>query len=103
MIPILISITDWYCPNCKKSTQTKGFVPNRYHHCPKLGLTAPLVRQGTKAKVEAKQREDYTGPNPLLPSPRGPVRAIPRTMNVTTTRDNGTDVLVFAPTATGRS
>ena len=108
MIPILTSITDWYCPNCKLGTQTKGFVANRYHHCPKLSLTAPLIRQGTKAKVEAVQRQDYTGPNPLIPSSRRrdptgkPVRAIPRVMNVTTTRDNGTDVLVFAPTAVGR-
>ena len=90
-------VTDWYCPNCKVTDQTRGIVPNRFHHCAKLGLTAPLIRGGVKAKVEIHEREDYANADRIQTTSTGrPV------MNVTTTRDDGTDVLVFAPTAMGK-
>ena len=88
-------VVDWYCPNCKLTEQTRD-LPNRFHHCPVLGMTAPLVRKGTKAKVEAHLREDYIGNDLVQVSDAGrPV------MSVTTTRDDGQDVVVFAPTAKG--
>jgi hypothetical protein len=87
---------DWYCPNCGLTERT-GPVVNRFHHCPKLALTAPLLREGVKAKVEVVMREDYAGTDILQRDDSG--RAV---MNVTTTRDDGQDVIVFAPTATMR-
>ena len=70
---------------------------SRFHICPALrGLTAPMVPQGTNAKVELREREDYVnGENVQLDPEKGrPV------MSVVTTRDDGQDVAVFAPTAT---
>ena len=87
-------VTDWYCPNCGLTEQTVG-KPNRYHGCPKLRMTAPLVAKGLSAKVEAKVREDYVGKENVRIINGKPV------MSIVTTRDNGQDVIVFAPTATG--
>ncbi len=57
-----------------------------------------MVPAGTKCKVESHEREDYVGQERVFLSPEGrPV------MNVTTTRDDGQDVAVFAPTAAGFS
>lgn len=86
---------DWYCPNCGLTVQTPN-VPNRFHHCPTLGITAPLIRQGTKAKVEVTERQDYVGSDIVTTTDKGLAA-----MNVTTTRDDGTDVLVFAAAARG--
>jgi hypothetical protein len=70
----------------------------RYHTCPKLRyLSAPFVKAGTKAKVEANDRDDYEGPDAgktRLDASGRPV------MNIVRTRDDGTDTWVFAPTAT---
>lgn len=101
MIPLLQPTQHWYCPNCKREDVTHEARPHsRFHVCPKLrGLTAPMVPAGTKAKVELTEREDYVGTDrvQLDPERKRPV------MNITTTRDDGQDVAVFAPTATGRS
>jgi hypothetical protein len=54
-----------------------------------------MVQVGVKAKVEAFVREDYIGKDIVSTDDSG--RPI---MSVVTTRDDGTDCAVFAPTAT---
>lgn len=95
-IPLLSTVRRWYCPNCPVTDVTTEPRPHtRYHTCGGLrGLTAPLVLEGTKAKVEAHDREDYVGNDDVRKDANGrPV------MSITTTRDDGEDVMVFAPTA----
>jgi hypothetical protein len=95
---IEVPIRNWYCPNCGLRDQTREARPHtRFHTCSGLrGLTAPMLPEGTAAKVEAREREDYVG-RELVQTDEGgrPV------MSVVTTRDEGTDAIVFAPTATG--
>ncbi len=98
---LLSTITDWYCPNCGKTDQTRNTGPHiRYHPCPKLRfLSAPMVPKGTGAKVTLHEREDYVGSERVQVDPElgRPV------MSITTTRDDGSnDVVVFAPLATAR-
>lgn len=93
-------IASWYCPNCRTEAQLPVPRPGQVHMhtCPGLrGLTAPMVPAGTRAKVELREREDYVnGEMVQLDPERGrPV------MSVVTTREDGEDVVVFAPTATG--
>lgn len=86
----------WECPNCDATHVTREAEPHApFHPCPKLrGLSAPFVVAGTKAKVEAHEREDYVGREHVQTDAEGrPV------MSVVTTRDDGQDVAVFAPTA----
>lgn len=95
-VPILESRTAWYCPNCPARDFTTEVQPHtRYHPCPGLrGISAPMVRVGVAAKVEALVREDYVGNDSVTADDTG--RPI---MSVVTTRDDGTDCAVFAPTA----
>lgn len=89
----------WTCPNkCGQTFESDRILPNRFHTCPKLRMmTAPLVPQGTSAKVTLREREDYVGRDIVQTDATGrPV------MSIVTTRDNGNDVVVFAPTATAR-
>ena len=59
-VPLLQTVTRWECPNCDVTDVTRGIVPNRFHTCAGLHmLTAPLVRAGTRCKVEAEERQDY--------------------------------------------
>lgn len=97
-VPIIGAVTRWYCPNCGLEDVTTRPQPNRFHTCPRLrGLTAPLLPVGVRAKVEAREREDYVGREQVQTDENGrPV------MSVVTTRDDGTDVIVFAPVATAR-
>ena len=86
---------DWQCPSCGLTERTKP-LPNRWHVCPKLkGLSVQLVRAGTKAKYEVVERQDFVANErvQLLGEDKRPV------MSVVTTRDDGQDVVVFAPTA----
>lgn len=91
----------WVCPNCPVTDTTSGFTPNRYHRCRGAGifagLLAPLVPAGTRAKVAVREREDYIGDEDVQLHRGRPV------MSVVTTRDEGTDALVFAPTAHAHS
>lgn len=93
--------TRWCCPNCDLQDVTRVAGPHsRMHACRGLkGLTAPMVEAGVKAKVVAVQREDYVGRELVTVDPENgrPV------MNVTTVRDDGQDVTVFAPCATALS
>jgi hypothetical protein len=88
----------WVCPNCSMTDVTHlppGAVVTRMHDCAGLkGLSAPFVPEGTRAKVEAQEREDYVGDE--LPQFDGDGRPI---MAVVTTRDEGQDCAVLAPTA----
>jgi hypothetical protein len=105
--PLLTATRDWHCPNCGHTERTQGgpAVPvgggaARFHRCAKLrGMLAPLLLAGVSAKVEVREREDYVGREAVTLDPE---RGRP-VMSVVTTRDDGQDVVVFAPTATGRS
>ena len=85
----------WECPNCDVQAVTHDeALP--LHACAKFnGLTAPLVPAGTRCKVEAKEREDYLGSDTAQTDDEGHVY-----MSVVTTRDDGQDCVVLAPTAT---
>jgi hypothetical protein len=96
---LVMPVTDWYCPNCGLTDQTReAGVHVRYHTCPRLRfLSAPMVRKGTAAKVALHERESYVGSELVQYDPeRG--RPI---VSIETTRDEGNDLIVFAPTATG--
>lgn len=86
----------WECPNCDLQQVTREQrVHTRMHPCSGLaGLTAPMVPAGTCCKVEAVEREDYIGRDLVQLHDGRPV------MSVVTTRDDGQDCAVFAPTAT---
>jgi hypothetical protein len=92
-------ITDWYCAaGCGATDQTRIAGPHdRFHICPRRRfLTVPMYRKGTAAKVELRERDDYVGRDivQLDPELGRPV------MSLVTTRDEGQDTMVFAPTAT---
>jgi transposase len=94
----LAVVRDWYCPNCGLRSQTRKPLHHReFHACRRLGgVMAPLLVVGTKAKVERLERQDYLNGDRVQVDENGrPV------MSVQTTRDEGTDLLVFAPVATG--
>jgi hypothetical protein len=94
---ILHGFTDWVCPSCKKTDRTPMQARAvRFHPCPKMyGLTTPMVRAGTAAKLVLNEREDYVGREMVRADDRGrPV------MSINTVRDDGQDAVVFAPTAT---
>jgi hypothetical protein len=97
MTVLLATEHRWYCPNCQKEDLTHEPRPHtRFHACKGLrGLTAPMLPAGTRAKVEAREREDYVGSERVQLDPQfgRPV------MSVVTTRDDGQDVIAFAPTA----
>lgn len=84
----------WYCPGCTASASTvDDKVP--MHRCHGLtGLMVPLVPVGFSAKHERVERGDYVGRETVQTDGDGrPVMA------VVTTRDDGQDCTVYAPTA----
>lgn len=93
-------VTRWTCPNCPLESFTREAKPHtRMHPCPGLrGLTAPMVKAGTKAKVEAVERGDYVRKDLVQTDWNGRPY-----MAVVTTRDDGTDCTVLAPTAVMRA
>jgi hypothetical protein len=96
-IPILNVERRWYCPNCTVTDVTRrADVHQQMHNCRGLrGLIAPLLEVGTRAKVVAREREDYVGREDVQYDGEGrPV------MSVETVRDEGNDLLVLAPVAT---
>lgn len=95
-VPILATVRHWYCPNCGLTDTTREARPHsRFHTCPKLrGLSAPMVPAGTAAKVVAYERGDYVNGEDVQVDENGrPV------MSIVTTRDEGQDIVVLAPTA----
>lgn len=96
-IPVLTAEHRYWCPNCDVTHVAVGARPTEipFHPCRGLvGLSAPLIPVGTKAKVEAKVREDYI--NGEMVHTDGEGRPV---MSIETTRDDGTDLAVLAPCA----
>lgn len=94
----------WHCPKCGQEEITHlnleyGQTAQRMHACRAFaGLTVPMLPAGVKAKLEAFEREDYIAGELVQVDGHGrPV------MSVVTTRDDGQDCTVYAPTATARS
>jgi hypothetical protein len=98
MTVLLSSERIWTCQNCTlRARTTRPDAPIPYHACKGLrGLTAPLVPEGVRAKVEALTPEDYIGGEMVQTDGEG--RPF---MSVVTTRDEGQDCAVLAPCATG--
>jgi len=100
-VTVLLQPTQrWYCPRCTSTDVTHEARPHsRFHICTGLaGLTAPMLPEGTRAKVEVVEREDYVGSEKVQTDANGrPVMA------VVTIRDDGEDRIVFAPTAVARA
>ena len=97
-MPHLLSLERrWSCPNCTLTEVTvQPGQHTRFHPCSGLkGLTAPMVPEGVSAKVEAVERQDFVAGE--IVTVDGDGRPV---MSVVTTRDDGTDVAVYAPTAT---
>jgi hypothetical protein len=90
--------TNWYCPNCSHTHVSPTALKHAVVHiCSGLhGLIAPLIRVGTKCKIEAREREDYVGSDVVTLNDEGrPIMAI------VTTRDDGQDCRILAPVAVG--
>lgn len=90
----------WECPNCDVTDLTAPLPPgaSRFHVCAGLHmLTAPLVRSGTRCKVQAEERADYLGGEIQATGDDGRPY-----MAVRTTRDDGEDVAVNAGLARAR-
>lgn len=87
----------WHCPHCPDVSARTVDDKIPHHPCHGFaGLMAPLQRVGERVKVEAVEREDYIGSELVQLDENGrPVMA------VVTTRDDGQDCTVFAPTAAG--
>ena len=95
MIPILQTEQHWVCPNCTVTDLTYN-KEQRFHNCRGLkSLTAPMVLEGVKCKVEAVERGDYAVNDDLVRLD-GEGRAV---MAVETTRDEGNDIIAFADCA----
>lgn len=102
MTPIVRRLVRWYCPNCL--LEDARYMPPAplgggtllFHTCPAMkGLTAPLYQVGVKVKVTRRDREDYVGKELVQKDADGrPV------MSIVSEREDGTDCIVFAPTAT---
>jgi hypothetical protein len=100
VIPTLRVERRWVCPACFTTDLTlRADVHTQFHRCPGLGgIEAPMVEEGTRCKIERLDREDYVGGDLVQRGPDGrPLFA------VRVTRDDGTDMAVFAPTARYRA
>ena len=85
---------DWVCARgCGSHARTyDDKLP--HHPCKAMnGLMVPLIAVGTKAKVEAVERQDYVG-NDIVNYTDGKV-----IMSTVVTRDDGQDCTVYAPCA----
>ena len=99
-VPLLRVERHWVCPACSATDLTlRADAHTQFHRCPGLGgIEAPMVEDGVRAKIERLDREDYVGGDLVQRGPDGrPLFA------VRVTRDAGTDMAVFAPTARYRA
>ena len=97
-IPVLTREQFWECPNCTCVDRTTDARAQPFHRCRGLlGLTAPLVPAGMKCKVTAHEREDFIGQE-LVQTVEVDGKARP-VAQIRTTRDEGDDCVVLAPTA----
>jgi hypothetical protein len=92
----------WHCPKCGLDDVTHipaGTVAQRMHACSAFaGLTVPMLPAGVKADLRAVERQDYIGGELVQVDANGrPVMA------VVTTREDGQDCTVYAPTAIART
>lgn len=96
----LTSEFHWVCPNCDSTDVTHrypGQGPHtRMHNCRGLlGMSVPMVEDGVRCKVELIEREDYTHGDDVQTAPEdGRVYS-----HAVTTREDGNDVVAYAPTA----
>lgn len=88
-----IPVTNWICQLCGKRDATReAQAHTRMHACPAMGgLTAPMYDIRLNHKTEVTEREDYIGSEAVQMANGRPV------MNIKTTRDDGEDIVVFAP------
>lgn len=97
MIPIILGMTRWECPNCDtKDVHNVKPGQQRMHDCPGLkGLVAPLVPEGQRCKVESEQWQDYVRHDDAVrhDSTGTPISA------VRVTREDGDDLVVFPASA----
>ena len=87
----------WVCSHCQFTDITHEAKPHsRMHSCKGMKLmTIPMMPDGTKAKVELVERDDWVGDELVQLDAEGrPWKS------VVTTRDEGQDCAVFAATAT---
>ncbi len=99
-IPLIHARQGWECPNCDVTEVTVPLPPgaSRFHTCAGLhALSAPLIRTGTRCKVEAEERADYLGKEIQNTGDDGKPY-----MAVRTTRDDGEDIAVNAGLAQAR-
>lgn len=98
LVPVLSAERHWVCPRCDTTAVTRETRPHsEMHHCAGMAaLWAPMVPDGVRCKVTAIEREDWIGGEDVRLDGRG--RPI---MSVITTRDDGQDCAVYAPTAHG--
>jgi hypothetical protein len=97
-VPLLVAPEHrWECPSCDLTDVTReARVHQRMHSCRGVaGLTVPMVPAGTRAEHRLAEREDYIGKEQVQYAPATGRPA----MSVTTTRDDGEDCTVYAPTA----
>lgn len=96
----------WACPSCGKLAVTHEAQPHtEFHHCPALGILAPMVEihgnelDPMSARHRLVDREDYVGDEMCRTDDHGrPWMAI-----ATDRADGSNDLAVFAPTASNRS
>lgn len=99
-VPLLNAVTRWECPNCDVTDATGPLPPgsSRFHTCAGLHmLTAPLIRAGTRCKVEAEERADYLNGEIQNSGDDGKPY-----MAIRTTRNDGEDLAVNAGLAHAR-
>lgn len=90
----------WFCPICPQRAVTREASPHtRYHVCrsggPTAGLTVPMLREGTDAKVVTREREDYVGGEMIQINAHGrPVMS-----TIIERADGSNDCVAYAPCA----
>lgn len=97
MTVILNAEQRWLCPNCTQCALTRGPGPETpWHACKGLkGLSAPLIPDGSGARVFTREREDYIGTDVVqLDGEKRPVMSI-----ITERPDGSNDTAVMAPVA----
>ena len=101
MPPVLLIPPEqrWSCPNCTLTAVTHypaGMVAAEYHPCRGLrGLNAPMIPDGTDAKVEAVQWGDMLHGERVQRDGEGRPTSFIRTERA----DGSNDVVALAPTA----
>lgn len=81
------------CPKCDGWLDGIG---NRMHNCPGLGdMAIYFIPEDQDVKIIVNEREDYiNGETVQLDSNNRPI------MSIKTVRDDGEDIVIYAPTAT---